>query len=77
MPIIKPESLEAYLDDLGCDEDRRSDIIHLNEQNDVQGMIRLLRKHRQQTLNTIHKEEKQISYLDYLVFQLENETEAQ
>ncbi len=39
-------------------------------------MIRLLRRHRQTLLDRIHKEEAQISCLDYLVFQLEKEIET-
>lgn len=76
MPIMEYEKLAGYLDDFGCDENEKSDILYCNESDDVNGMLRLLRKHRKYTLNSIHKEEKQISCLDYLVFQLEKERQT-
>lgn len=77
MPIIEYEKLTEYLNDFGCDENEKSDILYCNGSDDVHGMIILLQKHRKHTLNSIHKEEKQISCLDYLVFQLEKEMQTQ
>ncbi len=76
MPIMEPKKLKECLNDFGCDENKKLNILSCNESNDIQGMIRLLRKHRQSTLDRIHKEEKQISCLDYFVFKLESEIET-
>lgn len=73
MPVIESERLEEYLDDVGCPLKEKAEILEYSENHDIQNIVRLLRKHRQTTLDTIHKEEKQISCLDYLVFQLEKE----
>ncbi len=74
MPI---EKLEEYLDDFGCNENEKAEILNCHRNNDTKCVIALLRKHRQEILNTIHNEEKQISCLDYFVFQLEKEIHAQ
>ncbi|MDE6019880.1 MAG: hypothetical protein K2H01_02625 [Ruminococcus sp.] len=76
MPI-ESERLEEYLDDIGCPLKEKTEILDYAENHDIQNIIRLLRRHRQSTLDTIHKEEKQISCLDYLVFQLEKEMNTQ
>lgn len=70
-------SIEEYLDDFGCNETEKAEILKCHINNDTKGMIALLRKHRQKILNTIHNEEKQISCLDYFVFQLEKDIKAQ
>ena len=69
-------SIEEYLDDFGCNETEKAEILKCYSNNDTKGMIALLRKHRQKILNTIHNEEKQISSLDYFVFQLEKDIKA-
>lgn len=73
MPIIASERLKEYLEDIGCPPKVKTEILEYAEKRDIQNIIRLLREHRQSTLDAIHKEEKQISCLDYLVFQLEKE----
>ena len=70
-------SIEEYLDDFGCNDTEKAEILKCYSNNDTKGMIALLRKHRQKILNTIHNEEKQISSLDYFVFQLEKDIKAQ
>lgn len=77
MPIIESERLEEYLDDIGCPSKVKAEILEYTENRDIQNIIRLLRRHRQSTLDSIHKEEKQISCLDYIVFQLEKELNNQ
>lgn len=77
MSVIKFKKLEDCLNDLGFNQKEKLEMHRYYEQHDIQSAIRLLRKHRQTILDTIHKEEKQISCLDYLVFQLEKEIQAQ
>lgn len=76
MPI-ESERFEECLDDIGCLPEVKAEILEYAENRDIQNIIRLLRRHRQSTLDSIHKEEKQISCLDYIVFQLEKELETQ
>ena len=70
-------SIDKYLDDFGCNETEKAEILKCHINNDTKGMIALLRKHRQTILSRIHSEEKQISCLDYFIFQLEKGTKAQ
>ena len=69
-------SIEEYLDDFGCNDTEKAEILKCYSNNDTKGMIALLRKHRQIILCRIHNEEKQISSLDYFVFQLEKDIKA-
>lgn len=77
MLVTASERLKEYLDDIGYPLKEKAEILKYAESHDIQNIIRLLRRHRQSTLDTIHKEEKQISCLDYLVFQLEKELNTQ
>ena len=70
MHTIDAEQLGECLDDLGCSEAEKSGIMLCRRNDDIAGTIRLLRKRRQAILDEIHREEKQISCLDYLVFKL-------
>ena len=70
-------SIEEYLDDFGCNDTEKAEILKCYSNNDTKGMIALLRKHRQTILSRIHNEEKQISSLDYFVFQLEKDIKVQ
>lgn len=71
------DKLLEYLDDFGCNETVKDAIVKCHKNQDTTGIIKLLRKHRQTILNTIHNQEKQISCLDYFVFQLEEEINTQ
>lgn len=77
MLVTASERLKEYLDDIGYPLKEKAEILKYAESHDIQNIIRLLRRHRRSTLDTIHKEEKQISRLDYLVFQLEKELNTQ
>lgn len=67
------KQLEECLSDIGCSKNEKAEILKCYDENDMQQMIHLLRVHRKVTLDTIHTGEKQISCLDYLVYQLEKE----
>ena len=64
---------EECLDDIGCSKNEKTEILKFYSENDIKQTIRLLRMHRKVTLETIHTGEKQISCLDYIIFQLEKE----
>lgn len=65
--------LEECLNDIGCSKEEKEKILKCYAQHDMQEVIHLLRVHRKAILKAIHTGEKQISCLDYLVFQLEKE----
>lgn len=67
------KQLEECLSDAGCSEKDKAEILQYYADGDMQEMIRLLRVHRKAALDTIHTGEKQISCLDYLLYQLEKE----
>ena len=73
MPMTDAERFGECLDDIGCCETEKAELMHCRCNDDIPGTIRLLRKRRQTLLDAIHKEEKQISCLDYLVFMLEKQ----
>ncbi len=73
MPETNLEECLAYF---GCDENETAEILKCHENGNIKGMIQLLRKRRQSILNKIHAEEKQISCLDYLVFQIEKDSQT-
>lgn len=73
MPETNLEECLAYF---GCDESEKAEILKCSESGNIKGMIQLLRKRRQSILNKIHAEEKQISCLDYLVFQIEKDNQT-
>lgn len=69
-----PETnLEECLVYFGCDENEKAEILKCRANGNLKSTIQLLRKRRQAILDSIHAEEKQISCLDYLVFQLEKD----
>lgn len=65
--------LKECLQDAGCSEEEKAEIMKCYYENDIKQVINLLRMHRKVTLDTVHTGEKQISCLDYLVFRLEKE----
>jgi len=67
------KQLEECLSDAGCSEEEKAEILQYYADENMQEMIHLLRIHRKAALDTIHTGEKQISCLDYLVYQLEKE----
>lgn len=73
MPIPEINKLNACLNDFGCQGDEIAEIIHCQSCGDITGIIQRLRKRRQSILNSIHFEEKQLSNLDYFIFQLEKD----
>ncbi len=61
------------LRDAGCGPQTVEEFLTLGAQGDLQGQLCLLSKHRKQLLDRIHREEQQISCLDYLVYEMEKD----
>lgn len=58
--------------DAGCSEDTISRFLLCYQAGDIKGELKVLSNHRQTLLDKIHKEQKEIDCLDYLVYQIEN-----
>ncbi len=69
----KKENLIENLRDAGCNKKLIDELLSLLEQNKFEKIYELLRKHRESLLNTIHKNQKEIDILDYLIVALKKE----
>ena len=59
------------LKDAGCDRETAEGFMAVEGAGDTQEQLRLLSVHRKQLLDRIHREEKRIDCLDYLVYQIQ------
>lgn len=73
---VQPEALRQNLEDAGCDEETVERCLDCARQGRTQEQLRLLSAHRRLLLDAVHRCEKQITCLDYLVFQIEREERA-
>lgn len=65
------EAIEQNLRDAGCDEECiRQFMADLDEKREQEG-LKLLRKHRSKLLDAMHREQKRIDCLDYLVYEMQ------
>lgn len=68
----KKEALIQNLKDAGCDLKTTNRFKDLLEQGKIDDIYILLKKYRESLLNYIHKKQKEIDILDYLVLDLKN-----
>ena len=68
-----PDAVIQNLEDAGCDKDTVEQFMELGENGERQRQMKLLEKHRRVLLEKVHKKEKQIDCLDYLVHQMRKE----
>ena len=57
--------------DAGCSEDTINRFLLCYQVDDVKGELKVLSHHRKNLLDQIHKGQKEIDRLDYLVYQIE------
>ena len=62
------QTITENLKDAGCDQEMITEFFDKSGKKDEQ--LRILKRHRQQLLDRVHKEEKRIDCLDYLVYQM-------
>ena len=62
------QAVTENLKDAGCDSEMITEFFDKSGKKDEQ--LRILKRHRQQLLDRVHKEEKRIDCLDYLVYQM-------
>lgn len=65
------QTLLDNLEDAGCDFKFVERFLALERSGQYQEQLRLLSDHRWQLLEGLHREERRIDCLDYLVYQLE------
>ena len=72
LPVV-PLTAQALLDNLldaGCDPALAEQVLALEQAGQYQDQMRLLSAYRQQLLDCLHRDERRIDCLDYLVYQL-------
>lgn len=71
------EAVIQNLKDAGCDNEMVTCFLKMTECGERQGQLKLLEKQRRNLLEQVHKNEKQIDCLDYLVFQMKNKIKTE
>ena len=71
-----PDNPYAYtvlqnLQDAGCADEMVEEFMALQEYDEEEQQIQLLSGHRKHLLEKLHREEKQIDCLDYLLYQIQ------
>ena len=69
----KKEALIQNLQDAGCNKKLIDNFFSLLEQKQFDQIYILLRKYRNTLLENIHKQQKEIDILDYLIVDLKKE----
>lgn len=64
------EAIEQNLRDAGCDEACICEFMEDMSQNREAEGMKVLRKHRSKLLDAMHREQKRIDCLDYLIYQM-------
>ncbi len=59
------------LKDAGCTSEMVERFMELQDRNDKEQQFRLLSNHRKHLLEKLHRDEKRIDCLDYLLYQME------
>ncbi|EEG30503.1 hypothetical protein CLOSTMETH_01844 [[Clostridium] methylpentosum DSM 5476] len=67
------QAILQNLKDAGCDPKTVEQFLLLRKAGDRKEQLKLLSIHRKQLLDKVHREEKRIDCLDYLVYQIKKE----
>ena len=68
------DAIIQNLKDAECDEDKIQAFITNIREDKISDGLKLLSMHRRSLLENLHKKQKQIDCLDYLVYQLERQS---
>lgn len=68
------QGLICNLEDTGCSPEVIKLFLEFNSQGRVEDMLLLLSRQRRLILNAIHREQKRIDCLDYLVYKIKKST---
>ncbi|HJD46559.1 MAG TPA: hypothetical protein H9909_06910 [Candidatus Mediterraneibacter norfolkensis] len=74
MYFLSKSEVEQNLKDAGCNAEIIREFFSYENERGIDKQKALLEEHRKKLLNRVHKEEKKISCLDYLIFQLERKS---
>ena len=64
------EAVMQNLKDAGCDAETVKKFFALEREGKTKEQLRLLSQHRERLLGRVHRDEKRITRLDYLVYQM-------
>ncbi len=64
------------LKDAGCDPKTVEQFMELGEEGKTKEQLHLLSVHRRRILDRLHREEKRLDCLDYLVYQMQKKKPA-
>lgn len=67
------KSIYQNLIDAGCDESITEQCMLLMKEGRIFDMLPILTKHRKHLLDSVHKGQKQIDCLDYLIYSLKRQ----
>ncbi len=65
------------LRDAGCTDEMVEKFMALEDTDDAEQQIRLLADHRRHLLETLHRDERRIDCLDYLLYQMHKQMHNQ
>ena len=65
------EHIVLNMKDAGCSEDTIQRFLLCYQADDIKGELKVLSNHRRALLDEVHKAQKEIDCLDYLVYQIE------
>lgn len=71
MAIGSREAVIQNLEDAGCENEMIQDFLGCLETGQQERQLALLKHHRERLLGRVHKDEKRISCLDYLIYQIQ------
>lgn len=72
--VIDPQfALSRNLHDAGCDAHTAAEVMKLHATGKTEEELRLLQRHRKTLLSEVHKNQKYIDCLDFLLFKLGQE----
>lgn len=70
-PMLTTQALRDNLEDAGCDPELTERFLLLERSGQFREQLNLLSRHRRYLLECLHREERRIDCLDYLVYQIE------
>lgn len=72
----KEEAMIQNLKDAGCDDKTISAFMENLREDKINAGLKLLEIHRRSLLEDLHREQRQIDCLDYLVFTIQKKAKA-
>ena len=70
MGLESKDAVVQNLKDAGCSSEIVKEFLYYFDEDQKDKQLDVLEKHRKQLLDSVHREEKKICCLDYLVYQI-------